>query len=278
MAITTYHYIDDMFQERNQHRQPNLIWTDLRNKIIENEACKSLIKRLNDINPNFPDFRFIDYSTPLLLSCHYYQKYDFIEFLIIKKKANVNYSLVEWPEESMGSFHDPIYPSPFKKGFTPLMSIILSENVSKEKILKLLIENGANVNSRNEYDHTPLMYAVYHGNISIVRYLIAKGANVNAKNMFGLSCLDITFERKQTTFSEQIFRELIKNGADTQTFIQKWNLSKILALESSLTRKHEMFYFARIFDEHKINFICNLFEKGIGDPLKDYMLREINKK
>ena len=37
-----------------------------------------------------------------------------------------------------------------------------------------------------------------------------------------------------------------------------------------------MYYYARKYHEDRINFICDLFENGIADPLKDYMIRNIN--
>ena len=73
-----YHYIDDYISPNSTlRRQPRLIFTDLRTRIIENENCNILKKRLNDIDNNFPDFRFKDYSTPLLLACNYYLNIDF---------------------------------------------------------------------------------------------------------------------------------------------------------------------------------------------------------
>ena len=273
----SYYYSDDYINENsNPKRKPRLIITDLYSRIIENEKCDILIKRLDEIDSTFPDFRFHDYSTPLLLACHYYKKLDFIEYLINNKNANINYSRQEWPpEEHRGTLTITGYPSPFVNGFTPLMSIIISENVGKDKIVKCLVNAGANVNSKNVNGHTPLMFAVYHSNINIVSFLIENGACVNAINNYNYSPLTIAFEGD----NEKIFKELIKADGDINFFLKKWNnVNSIidLGVSSLNTKKHEMYYYARKYHEDRINFICNLFENGIADPLKDYMIRNIN--
>jgi len=273
----SYYYSDDYINENsNPKRQPRLIATDLYSRIINNEKCDILIKRLDEIDSTFPDFRFHDYSTPLLLACHYYKKRDFIEYLINNKNANINYSRQEWPpEEHMGTLTITGYPSPFVNGFTPLMSIIISENVGKDKIVKCLVNAGANVNSKNVNGHTPLMFAVYHSNINIVSFLIENGACVNAINNYNYSPLTIAFEGD----NEKNFKELIKAGGNINFFLKKWNnVNSIidLGVSSLNTKKHEMYYYARKYHEDRINFICDLFENGIADPLKDYMIKNTN--
>ena len=48
----------------------------------------------------------------------------------------------------------------------------MSENIAKDKIIKMLVKNGANVNSKNIIGHTPLMFAAYYSNVHIVSFLI----------------------------------------------------------------------------------------------------------
>jgi hypothetical protein len=66
-----------------------------------------------------------------------------------------------------------------KYGWTPLHIATL---VGQEKIVKLLIENGANLNSQN-YFGTPLHYAAFHGKDEIVKLIVENGANLNNENM-----------------------------------------------------------------------------------------------
>jgi len=51
-----------------------------------------------------------------------------------------------------------------------------------KKLLKYLIEHGANVNQKNEKGSTPLCLACYNGNENIVKYLVKHGANINQRN------------------------------------------------------------------------------------------------
>ena len=48
-----------------------------------------------------------------------------------------------------------------------------------EKV-KALIVSGADVNSRHDLSHTPLMVAAYYGHYEIAKILIEAGADVNA--------------------------------------------------------------------------------------------------
>ncbi len=56
-------------------------------------------------------------------------------------------------------------------------------------MMKLLIENGANVNGRNAYYDTPLIYTlqVKVPNMGIVKLLVESGADVNLPNAFGVT-------------------------------------------------------------------------------------------
>ena len=50
-------------------------------------------------------------------------------------------------------------------------------------IVKTLIENGADVNTRDEVDRSPLFLASYKRNIEIVRLLLDYGARINDVNL-----------------------------------------------------------------------------------------------
>ena len=54
-----------------------------------------------------------------------------------------------------------------------LFSVIKNNDI---EIVKLLIENGADVNAKNEDGETALHLANRKGYLDIVKYLIAKGA------------------------------------------------------------------------------------------------------
>ena len=128
---------------------------------------------------------------------------------------------------AMGSFDDVKYY--IKRGVsvhekTPagmsLLHCAVRFNPDVE-VLKYLVEQGADVNAKNNNDMTPLHYAAMPDNSSIekllpfatvspnpsiekIKYLIEKGANVNAKNDSGMTPLDYVRDNKE---KEAILRE-----------------------------------------------------------------------
>ena len=61
----------------------------------------------------------------------------------------------------------------------------LAVNLQAKKDILLLIKNGADVNKPGELKFTPLHNACLHGNTSIIKILLENGANQNIKNEFG---------------------------------------------------------------------------------------------
>lgn len=71
---------------------------------------------------------------------------------------------------------------PNEKGVTPLM---LAANVCDDvNVLQMLIDNGANVNARDDIGRTALMTAIIGNRVDNVRCLIKNGANVNARALY----------------------------------------------------------------------------------------------
>lgn len=83
---------------------------------------------------------------------------------------------------------------------TPLLAIAYTTNKDEYKspeIVKLLIDNGADVNAKTNFNSTALHYAVINGNsIENIKFLIDNGADVNAKNYEGKTALEIYKENK----------------------------------------------------------------------------------
>jgi hypothetical protein len=61
-----------------------------------------------------------------------------------------------------------------------------------EKV-KLLLKEGADINTKNKYGWTPLMIACEKDNKEMVKLLLEKGADVKAKNINGKSALVIAY-------------------------------------------------------------------------------------
>ena len=58
---------------------------------------------------------------------------------------------------------------------------------SDEKFIQFLIDNGAELNARNDYLRSPLHLAVEAQNVVAVKILTEHGADVNLQNHYGIT-------------------------------------------------------------------------------------------
>ena len=92
-----------------------------------------------------------------------------------------------------------------RRGTTPLMYAAVAGSMDA---MKLLLEAGADVNAKNAFDATALMWAA--GDIGKVRLLLAKGADVNARSKIGRTPLVIAALHDG---SSEIARLMLDKGA-----------------------------------------------------------------
>ncbi len=111
---------------------------------------------------------------------------------------------------------------------TPLM--YASQNGSLD-LIKLFVENGADIHARNKEGVVPLMYATESGNADAVKFLIKNGADVNSKSFTGWTPL--MFAAKNLNTDLLIFELLIENGADVEAKNDKnWTVLMFVAYYS----------------------------------------------
>ncbi len=91
----------------------------------------------------------------------------------------------------------------------------MADSRCEDATIKKIIATGANVNARNAYGETPLMFAAFYGKTEIVKLLIEKGADVNAREFMGWTPLLFAARKGHT----EIARILIENGADVMAKI-----------------------------------------------------------
>ena len=220
----------------SEHRR--LARIALFSKIINNDPFRILVGLLYKINPKYADFNFADNSTPLLLSCRYYNRVDFIDYLVIEKKCDVNYAIKESNDSSQTDF-----TTYFKEGTTPLMAALSSEHPEKDGVVSLLLENGARVNSMEINKCSPLMYAVCYAELSAVILLLLAGSNIESKNSNGISALTLSYKCDKLF----IFRELVDQGANIDEFFVKIKEYGELSVEEIMnSNKVEMLYYAKL--------------------------------
>ncbi len=114
----------------------------------------------------------------------------------------------------------------------PLFLINYDDAEGSEKITRLLVENGANVNDRDETDKTPLMKAAEEGNAAVVQLFIENGANINAHNNFGASPMALAillgYEKIVEIFLENSVCISYYKGRSMIKLAKKSGLSKII--------------------------------------------------
>jgi len=96
------------------------------------------------------------------------------------------------------------------KGNTALM---MASSMGHKDIVKLLLDNGADVNAYNNYGDTALINASENGHIEIVEMLLEKGAVVNAKNNDGETARMMAREKGHT----EVVDMLLENEANVKT-------------------------------------------------------------
>ena len=276
--------------------RPRLISTNLFTSIINNDSLKDLKKYTKDImNIGYPhiygtriiksgmysetympyytpDFRFHDYSTPLLLACFVYKSSDYIEYLI-KLGANVNYvrdiSLYKFYINSIFDHQN----SPFKdtREITPLMATILSTTPCKTHVTKLLISHSADVNFTNSLGDTPLLYAAWYGNVDIINTLIHNGANINHYNIHSTTPLCSSFFGDKPLHAKTI----LEHHPDLTMFLEKYSTVRdILEFDPHqiTDEKIQIFDYVRTYIQHLAKLCSLIFPPGIGDPISEYII------
>lgn len=78
------------------------------------------------------------------------------------------------------------------------------------KMVKLLIQEGANIEATSKYGNTPLICAAHHGETEIVELLLKYGANIEAKGKHGNTAILAAAHKNH----EDTVKFLMKKGAN----------------------------------------------------------------
>jgi len=79
--------------------------------------------------------------------------------------------------------------------------LFLAASKGKLEVVRYLLDEGANVNAREDLGHTALAEAAYYGQVDVVKELLLHGADINAVSDDG-TALDIAISRKNTAVAD----------------------------------------------------------------------------
>jgi ankyrin repeat protein len=82
-----------------------------------------------------------------------------------------------------------------------------------EAVARLLLEKGADLESKDKYGNTLLLGAVFKGQEAVVRFLLENGADLESKNNDGSTPLIVAVFKKH----EALIRLLLEKGADLES-------------------------------------------------------------
>ena len=128
-----------------------------------------------------------------------------------------------------------------RHGWSPFLRAVGGENF---EIVKYLVDNGADVNDSDSYRRSALMYACSGRNFEIIKYLVENGANVNHRMRMGWSEGPLTSAAGSGNI--QIVKYLVSKGAKLERGVLEYavrsgNLKLVKYLVSkglSPIRKH----------------------------------------
>ena len=75
------------------------------------------------------------------------------------------------------------------------MPLFLAAGEGKLEVVRYLLDEGADVNARENWGGTPLLEAAYYGHVDVIKELLLRGADINATCAQG-TALDIAISRE----------------------------------------------------------------------------------
>lgn len=126
-----------------------------------------------------------------------------------------------------------------KRGETPLHKSIIWDHTKNQKNKLILIKNGANVNSVDNYRNTPLHTAVNFGKVRVVNLLISHYADINARANGGETPLHYAARQPFDPSQDRIgaAQVLLRSGANIN---EKDYIGRTPLFQSSMVGNIEM--------------------------------------
>ncbi len=129
-------------------------------------------------------------------------------------------------------------------------SLILASYYGHIEIVKILLNNGANVNFLHKDGDSSLNIASREGHTEIVKILLHNGANINYINKDRRGSLIISSSKGHT----EIVKLLLDNGANFHHIYKSWEYTTIITSHRPVL---DVFYKYLIENEKYVIHICN---------------------
>lgn len=114
-------------------------------------------------------------------------------------------------------------------------ALMIAAEHGSEKVVKLLLEKGINVNDKNDNGWTALMFASEKGHDKVVKMLLEHGADINSKNNNNETALILAFEEKKI----EIIKILINNKAEI-SYKNSYNIGTITYLVENIKNRKKV--------------------------------------
>ncbi|MGC9367824.1 MAG: ankyrin repeat domain-containing protein, partial [bacterium] len=147
------------------------------------------------------------------------------------------------------------------EGETPLLEASRNNDV---EIINLLLDNGAEVNVVNEKGYTPLLISVSYENYDVAELLVNAGADVNVENEDGYTPLIYAIGDEEI----ELIYKLIQEGADVNARIEKGLNEDLSVLKMVLN--YELYEVVDTLIKYKLDVDQKLAENLYGE--KEYAL------
>ncbi|XP_057334513.1 putative ankyrin repeat protein RF_0381 [Microplitis mediator] len=217
----------------------SFVWTPLHTAIesLNNEAIKLLIDKGADVNAACDD-EIRTGCTPLHLAIETNNE-EIVE-LLVKKNVDVNakIKLFSWPIFSASTLGNPkIIETLIRHGadinlpvedkdspYYRFTSLLIAVIFKHRQAVKILIENGANIDAVTDQEDTALHLAVLHPDDEIVQELLNAGIDVNKLNSENKIALDYCDDESTCELLKKHIVKLKTAGV----FVHKKNFNIIL--------------------------------------------------
>jgi ankyrin repeat protein len=96
-----------------------------------------------------------------------------------------------------------------------------------------MIKSGSDINEKTMFNETPLIAAAARGNVKLVKLLLEKGADINAANCYGCTALIKAMENDDSEVRNSLLEALLQKKPELDVFNYKFESPLTLAVRKN---------------------------------------------